>query len=165
MAILPQTGVPELPESTGTDKFYTGLTGFNTPFQVALRRGMIFDHNGASRVAAQIEHDLGSYIRPAVGPVEYGEGNIKKSTAVTGPAGYNQRAIPLPDSPDDMSQEQYMLSYIQGKPEQRERLRMAMSIPKQNFLNRPPISSEYPSATHNMMNNLLSLAKQKAAVK
>jgi|32_taG_2_1085360.scaffolds.fasta_scaffold05169_5 hypothetical protein len=163
MAILPQTGVPELPELKGTDNFYTGLTGFNTPFQVALRRGMVFDHNGATRVAAQIEHDLGSYIRPAVGPVEYGEGNIKKSTAVTGPAGYNQRAVPLPESPDDMSQEQYMLSYMQGKPEQRERLRMAMAIPKQNFLNRPPISSEYPMTTHNMMNNLLALAAQKRA--
>ena len=161
MASLPQAGIPQLPEVTGSDKFDLGLVGFNTPYQVAMRRGMVFDHNGSTRVAAQIEHDLGSYVRPAVGPVEYGEGNIKKSTAVSGPAGYNQRAVPLPDSPDDMSQEQYMLSLMQNKPEQRMRMRMAMSIPKQNFLYRPPVSSEYPLSTHNMMTNLLALAKQK----
>ena len=161
MAILPQTGTPELPEITGSDKFYVGLAGYNTPYQVAFRRGMVFDHDGATRVAAQIEHDLGSYSRPAVGPVEYSEGNIKKSTVLSGPAGYNQRAVPLPDSPDDMSQEQYMLSMLQNKPEQRMRMRMAMSIPKQNFLNRPPVNSEYPMNTHNMVNNLLALAKKK----
>ena len=54
-----------------------------------------------------------------------------------------------------------MLSMLQNKPEQRMRMRMAMAIPKQNFLYRPPVSSEYPMNTHNMMNNLLALAKER----
>lgn len=161
MAILPQMGLPALPETKGEQQMYPAFSGYNTPYKVAFNRGIIFDNNGANRVAAQIEHDLGSYIRPPVLPVEYGEGNIKKSTSLTGPAGYNQRAIPLPDSPDDMSQEQVMMSYLQNKPQERVRMAMSMAIPKQNFLQRPPISSEYASSSHNMMNNLLSIAKQK----
>lgn len=163
MAILPQMGIPALPETKGEEQMYPAFAGYNTPYQVALRRGMIFDHNGSTRVAAQIEHDAGSYIRPAVQPVEYSEGNIKKSTAVTGPAGYNQRAVPLPDSPDDMSQEQYMMSMAQGKPEQRIRLAMSRIVPQQVMLQRPPISSEYPSNSHNTVENLLALAKQRMA--
>lgn len=161
MAVLPQPGAAPVPELSSEIRFPAGLGGYNTPTLASIRRGMIFDHNGSTRVAAQLEKDLGSYSRAPVQPVEYSEGNIKKSTQAIGPAGYNQRAVALPDSPDDMTQEEYMLSFAQNKPESRERMRLAMSLPVQNFLRRPPVSSEYPSMTHNMANNLLAISKMK----
>jgi hypothetical protein len=103
MAILPgssQTG--KEPENRGGLPMVPGSIGLNQEPGLGIRRVMQLD-NG-SRVATQFARDRGLYGRPAVGPVEYSEGNIKKSTAVTGPAGYNQRNVPLPDSPDDMSQ-------------------------------------------------------------
>lgn len=161
MAVLPQPGAAPVPELAPEMRFPAGLTGYNTPMLASIRRGMVFDHNGSTRVAAQLEKDLGSYSRAPVQPVEYGEGNIKKSTYVNGVAGYNQQAIALPDSPDDMTQEEYMLSFAQNQPENRERMRLAMALPVQNFLRRPPVSSEYPLNTHNMANNLLAASKLK----
>jgi hypothetical protein len=88
-----------------------GSVGLNQEPGLGIRRVMQLD--SGSRVATQFARDRGLYGRPAVGPVEYSEGNIKKSTAVTGPAGYNQRNVPLPDSPDDMSQAEYMMGLQQ----------------------------------------------------
>jgi hypothetical protein len=96
-----------------------------------------------------------------VGPVEYAESNIKKSTELTGVAGYNQRNVPIKDSPDDMSQADYLLSMKQETPEQRMRMRQALTVANQNFLNTRTINMDYPSNSHNMVNNLLAMSKAK----
>lgn len=96
-----------------------------------------------------------------MGPVEYAEGNIKKSTELTGVAGYNQRNVPLKDSPDDMSQADYLLSMKQETPDQRLRMRQALAVANQNFLNTRTVNTEYQSNSHNMVNNLLALSKAK----
>ena len=159
MAILPQSGfAPSQPEARKVPPRPAPAPGYNTPALVAMRRAAILESGAGPRVAAQIEKDRGFYARPPVLPVEYSEGNIKKSTSLIGPAGYNQRAVPLPNSPDDMSQEQYMESMLKGEPVFREKLRMAMSVPFQQFLNQPSVSMDYPSMAHNMANNLLSSA-------
>jgi hypothetical protein len=159
VAILPNFGGGKAPELTGGLMFPPGLGGINKEPELGVRRVMQLD-NG-SRIAAQIEHNRGAYSRPPVGPVEYAEGNIKKSTEITGVAGYNQRNIPIKDSPDDMSQADFMLSLQQETAPQRMRMRTALSVPVQNFLNTRTVNPEYPLNTHNMMNNLLSLAKAK----
>ena len=136
-----------------------GLGGVNQEPLLGIRRVAQLDN--ANRIAAQLERDRGAYVRPPVGPVEYTEGNIKKSTALTGPAGYNQKAIPLPDSPDDMSQSQYLMSLQQGSPQQRMRMQAALAGAKQNFLNTRLQQTDYPLNTHNMMDNLMSIARAK----
>ena len=160
MAILPGSDARgNAPEAMGGLMFPPGLDGYNVEPTRGVRRTLQLDD--ANRIAAQLEKDRGVYIRPPIGPVEYAESNIKKSTALTGVAGYNQKNIPLPNSPDDMSQAQYMESIAQSVPEQRMRMRQALSVGKQNFLNTPTLPQEYPLTSHNMMNNLLALAKQK----
>ncbi len=160
MAIVPGSDASgKAPEAFGGLMLPPGLNGYNVEPLLGVRRVMQLDD--ANRIAAQLEKDRGAYIRPPIGPVEYAESNIKKSTALTGVAGYNQRNIPIPDSADDMSQAQYMQATLQSTPEQRMRMRQALSVGKQNFLNNHPVSREYPLNTHNMMNNLLALAKQK----
>lgn len=159
MAILPGSGPSKTPESKPGFMTPAGLGGLNQEPFLGIRRVAQLD--SANRVAAQLEHDRGAYVRPAVGPVEYSEGNIKKSTALTGPAGYNQRAIPLPDSPDDMSQAQYLLSLEQATPAQRMRMQAALAGAKQNFLNTRLAQTEYPLNTHNMMDNLMNIARAK----
>jgi|DEB0MinimDraft_6_1074348.scaffolds.fasta_scaffold14522_5 hypothetical protein len=160
MAILPgssQTG--KEPEAMGGLAMPPGGVGLNQEPGLGVRRVMQLD-NG-SRIATQFARDRGLYARPAVGPVEYSEGNIKKSTALTGPAGYNQRNIPLPDSADDMSQAEYMMSLQQATPQSRMMMQKVVQNPSQNFLNTKLLQQDYPVLTHNMMNNLLALSKQK----
>ena len=160
MAILPgssQTG--KEPENRGGLPMVPGSVGLNQEPGLGIRRVMQLD-NG-SRVATQFARDRGLYARPAVGPVEYAEGNIKKSTTVTGPAGYNQRNVPLPDSPDDMSQAEYMMSLQQTAPQNRMPLQKLTQTTQQGFLNTQLVQQDYPAMTHNMMNNLLALSKQK----
>ncbi len=160
MAILPRSDASgKAPEASAGLMFPPGLGGYNVEPQLGVRRVAQLD--SSTRVAAQLEKDRGAYIRPPVLPVEYGEGNIKKSVYMTGAAGYNQRNVPLPDSPDDMSQNQYMLSLLQNQPQQRLRLQQSLATGKQNFLNIPTAPADYPLSTHNMMNNLLALSKQK----
>jgi hypothetical protein len=160
MAILPgssQTG--KEPEAMGGLAMPPGSVGLNQEPGLGIRRVMQLD-NGP-RVATQFARDRGLYARPAVGPVEYSEGNIKKSTALTGPAGYNQRNVPLPDSADDMSQAEYMMSMQQATPQSRMMMQKMIQNPNQNFLNTKLVQQDYPLLTHNMMNNLLALSKQK----
>ena len=83
----------------------------NSEPMLGIRRVMQLD-NGA-RVATQMEVDRGVYSRPPVAPPEYSFGNIKKSTMMTGVAGYNQRELPIAESPDDMSQAEYILAVAQ----------------------------------------------------
>lgn len=161
MAILPQPGTPAIPETKPGRKAPAVATGYNPPLMAAMRRAAILEDGASTRVAAQAEKDRGLYQRPPVGPVEYTEGNIKKSVNLTGPAGYNQRAIPVPGSPDDMSQEEYMQSMLKSEPKFRDKLRMAMSVPFQTFINQPTVNLDYPSLAHNMSNNLLALSVAK----
>jgi hypothetical protein len=94
--------------------------------------------------------------------VEYSPGNIKTSHYPTGAAGYNPRAIAAPDSADDMSQAQYMMSLAQNKPEERLRMQQELLLlAKQNFLNTRAVPTDYALNTHNTVNNLMSLAKVK----
>lgn len=160
MAILPgsdRTG--KTPEAFPTQMIPPGMGGYNVEPYLGIRR--IAQLDNPARTAVQVETNYGVYSRPPILPVEYGEGNIKKSVQLTGAPGYNQRNIPLPESPDDMSQQQYFKALLQSKPEARTQLQRGTMAPRQNFLSRPSASIEYPAASHNMMNNLLALAKQK----
>jgi len=159
MAILPGIGTGKTPEAQGQMLLPPGLTGFNREPMMGLRRVAQLD-NG-SRIAYQLEHDRGMYIRPPVGPVEYSEGNIKKSTELTGVAGYNQKEVPIKDSPDDMSQMDYLLSLQQETAPERMRMREALAVPTQSFLNTRQLPANPEITTHNVIENLMSLAKLK----
>jgi len=159
VAILPGSGPSRVPENKSSLLIPPGIGGLNQEPFLGIRRVSQLD--SATRVASQIEHDRGAYVRPPVGPVEYAEGNIKKSVYLTGPAGYNQKSIPLPDSPDDMSQSQYLMSLQQGAPGQRLRMQAALAGGKQNFLNTQLQQTDYPLTTHNMMDNLMNIARAK----
>ena len=160
MAILPTPGLnPLQPEQNPRVRRSPALIPANSPSLAGLRMALALESSGgATRVAAQAERDRGLYARAAVAPGEYSEGNIKKSTQLTGLVGYNQRAIPIPNSPDDMTQEEYMGSMLKEQPKFRDGLRLALSKPFQAFLSQPSLPTDYLSASHNMVNNLLSLA-------
>ena len=164
MAILPRPGENKMPAELkplgGLAALPPGLMTANTPLEIGIRRGVQMDDS--SRIAAQIQHNRGVYTRPPVGPVEYSEGNIKKSTELTGVAGYNQKEIPFRDSADDMSQMQYMASIAQNTPKQRALLQQEMLNPNQYFLNTQEISDNKIVTSHNTPTNLMILAKVKA---
>ena len=164
MAILPRPGENKMPAELkplgGLAALPPSLMTANTPLEIGIRRGVQMDDS--SRVAAQIQHNRGVYTRPPVGPVEYSEGNIKKSTELTGVAGYNQKEIPFRDSADDMSQTQYMASIAQNTPEQRAILQQEMLNPNQYFLNTQEINDNKMVTSHNTPTNLMVLAKVKA---
>jgi hypothetical protein len=164
MAILPRPGENKMPAELkplgGLAALPPGLMTANTPLEIGIRRGVQMDDS--SRIAAQIQHNRGVYTRPPVGPVEYSEGNIKKSTELTGVAGYNQKEIPFRDSADDMSQMQYMVSIAQNTPEQRALLQQEMLNPNQYFLNTQEINDNKMVTSHNTPTNLMILAKVKA---
>jgi len=65
----------------------------------------------------------------------------------------------LPESPDDMSQAEYMLSMTDETPKARQMLRNMTMVPKQNFLRTPSFSDDYPYQSSNTVNNLLALAR------
>ena len=158
MPIVPGSDAGKAPEATPRLAMPTfGM--LNQPPMPGFRRVAQLDN--PNRVSNQIAHDRGFYSRPPVGPVEYGEGNIKKSTALTGPAGYNQRNIPLPESPDDMSQAEYMMSLSEDNPKNRLALQQLTAVPKQTMLNTPSFSDDYPFQSSNTVDNLLALAKLK----
>jgi len=158
MAILPGSDTGNAPEATPRLAM-PNLGTLNQPPMLEARR--VGQLDGTNRVSAQFARDRGLYSRAPVGPVEYAESNIKKSTALLGPAGYNQRNIPLPNSPDDMSQAEYMISTAEDTPKTREMLRQLTSVPKQTMLQTPSFGDAYPFQSSNMANNLLALAKMK----
>ena len=128
---------------------------------LGIRRTLTLD-NGA-RIAAQVEVDRGVYSRPPVQPVEYSFGNIKKSTQLTGVAGYNQRELPIAESPDDMDQQQFMLSTAQSiDPKARMALKKATAVGQQFFLNTPSPGTvfDFPLESHQSVNNLLQTAQR-----
>lgn len=160
MAIIPRSDITGKASEVRPElTLPPGLIGYNREPQMGIRRVAQLDN--ANRVATQIAVDRGLYSRPPIPPVEYGEGNIKKSVQLTGAPGYNQRNIPLPESPDDMSQAQYMSSLIQAAPANRMQMRQLVSPAQQNFVGTSIPTTDYPLNTHNMMNNLLALSKQK----
>ena len=128
---------------------------------LGIRRTLSLD-NGA-RIAAQVEVDRGVYTRPPVQPVEYSFGNVKKSTMLTGLAGYNQRELPIAESPDDMDQQQFMLATAQEiDPNARMALKKATDVGMQFFLNTPSPGTafDYPIESHQSINNLLANAQR-----
>ncbi len=160
MAIIPGTGTNKTPESLPQVKFPPGAIGINREPDLSLRRVTTLDI--PTRIASQLEHDRGVYSRPPVQAVEYNPGNIKTSHYPVGVAGYNPRAIAAPDSADDMSQQQYLMSLLQNKPEERLRMQQELLLTaKQNFLNTRVVPTDYALNTHNTVNNLMSLAKAK----
>jgi hypothetical protein len=60
-----------------------------------------------------------------------------------------------------MSQVEYMMSMQQATPQSRMMMQKMIQNPNQNFLNTKLVQQDYPVLTHNMMNNLLALSKQK----
>ena len=165
MAIIPGTDITgKIPEDRLSGmQFPPGLTGYNRQPGIAMRRVMTLDN--PNRIASQIEHDRGVYNRPPVSPVEYSEGNIKKSTELTGVAGYNHRAIPLKDSADDMSQFEYLTALRQAEPGQRLRMQQGLLDAKQYFLKTLTLPTEYASRSSNMVDNLMLLARTKLNTK
>jgi hypothetical protein len=158
MAILPGSDTGKAPEANPQLAMPT-LGALNQEPVIGIRRVIQLDN--VNRVSSQYAHDRGFYSRSPVVPVEYAESNIKKSTALTGPAGYNQRNIPLPDSPDDMSQAEYMISLGEDTSKTRQMLRQLTSVPKQTMLQTPSFGDAYPFQSSNMADNLLALAKMK----
>jgi hypothetical protein len=153
MAVVPNPSLPaDQPELRQQGGLPIAVKGYNTPFRIAMTRQIIFDGlDGATRIAAQMEKDAGEYVRPPVLPVEYSEGNIKKSTQPIGVAGYNHKgALAIPTSPDDMSQREYLISMAQSLPDQRERMRLATLMnPKQTFLQKVQLDN-LGEVGHNM---------------
>lgn len=158
MAIIPGSDSGKAPEALPQLAMPT-LGSLNQEPLIGIRRVAQLDNT--NRVSNQYAHDRGIYARAPVGPVEYGEGNIKKSTLLTGIAGYNQRNIPLPDSPDDMSQAEYLMSVNEDNPQTRLALRQLTANPRQTMLKTPSFGDSYPYQSSNTMDNLLALAKVK----
>lgn len=138
-----------------------GFFPATNPLEIGVRRSAQLYN--APRTASQMAHDRGMYIRPPVGPVEYAEGNIKKSHYNVGLAGYNQRTPQLTDNPDDMNGQQYMASYAQSMPEAAREVQKATMNPQQVFNSIRQPAAYYEALPGNMSNNLLELAKMKKA--
>jgi hypothetical protein len=167
MAVLPLSTNPEalkIPEQQKLGgaqlDFPTGPQTFaNTPEGIRARRAFTIDN--FDRLQTQYQVDRGVYQRPAVGPVEYAESNIKKSNQPVGVAGYQHKAMPMPMSADDLTQEQYFAGLVNSTPERRAKFQEALLNTNQFFLQRPDPSTAMLGSSHNMANNLLSLANVK----
>ena len=138
-----------------------GFLPTTNPLEVGIRRSAQLYN--APRTASQMAHDRGMYIRQPVGPVEYAEGNIKKSRYNTGLAGYNQRMPQLTDNPDDMSGQEYMANYAQSMPEAAREVQKATMNPQQTFNQNKLPPAYYDGLSGNMATNLLQMAKMKKA--
>lgn len=138
-----------------------GFLPTSNPLEVGVRRSAQLYN--APRAASQLAHDRGMYIRPPVGPVEYAEGNVKKSHYNTGLAGYNQHSLQLTDNPDDMDAQQYMSAYAQNMPEAAREVQKSTLNPQQAFNQTKLPAAYYDVLPGNMSNNLLEMAKIKKA--
>jgi hypothetical protein len=164
MAIIPKPGENQMPAEMkplgGLSAVPPGLMTVNTPLEIGIRRGVQMDES--NRIASQILRDRGVYERQPVGPVEYSEGNIKKSAEITGVAGYNHKQIPFRNSPDDMSQMEYMRSVATNNPQNRAALQQLTLQTNQYFLNTQELNDNKVVTSHNTPTNLMVLAKVKA---
>jgi len=64
-------------------------------------------------------------------------------------------------SADDLTQEQYFAGLVNSTPERRAKFQEALLNTNQFFLQRPDPSTAMLGSSHNMANNLLSLANVK----
>ena len=145
-------------------EFPPGLIGHNQPPGIGVRRVMSIDN--PNMVADQVERDRGVYARPPVKPFQYSPVNIKTSDYNPGLAGYNQHGHTLPLKAADMSEEEYLTAHYQATPEQRLRLQQSLLAPHQYFLDTPTLlGTDYPEKSHNMVDNLMILARQKIGKK
>jgi len=141
-------------------EFPPGLIGHNQPAGIGVRRLATID-NGV-RAATQVENDRGIFARAPIKPVQYSVANIKTSTYNPGLAGYNQRGVSLPDKAADMNTEEYLMAHLQATPEQRLKLQQSLLAPYQYFLDTPTLlGTDYPERSHNMVDNLMLLARVK----
>ena len=126
----------------------------NTPEAIDLRRAQSLDN--INRITSQYQRDRGEYVRSAVGPTNYQEGNIMPSSEITGLAGYNHRdSLVMPGRAADLSKAQYLVDTNNSldpnlstadylvktqntmDPNLRAQMQILTSLPQQNFLNAP----------------------------
>jgi len=109
----------------------------NTPEAIDLRRSSSLDN--VNRVTSQYQRDRGEYVRSAVGPTNYQEGNIMPSNEITGLHGYNHRdSLVMPERAADLSKAQYLVDTSNSMdPNLRAQMQILTSLPQQNFLNAP----------------------------
>jgi len=109
----------------------------NTPEAIDLRRAQSLDN--INRITSQYQRDRGEYVRSAVGPTNYQEGNIMPSSEITGLAGYNHRdSLVMPGRAADLSKAQYLVDTNNSlDPNLRGQMQILTSLPQQNFLNAP----------------------------
>ena len=106
----------------------------NDNISISARRAQYTDD--VNRIFAQYNIDMGTYARPPVGALPYGDGNITKSQETTGLVGYNHQETPLPERPMDMSQDKYLADSINSvDPIMRANVQALTLLPQQNFLN------------------------------
>ena len=106
----------------------------NDDISITARRAQYTDD--VNRIFAQYNVDMGTYARPPVGALPYGDGNITKSQETTGLVGYNHQGTPLPERPMDMSQEKYLADAVNAvDPVMRANVQALTLLPQQNFLN------------------------------
>ena len=104
----------------------------NDDISIRARQTQTLDN--INRVFSQYNVDHGSYLRTPVSPVEYGIGNVVKSNAVNGPAGYNHKEMPMPLRPEDMPKERYVMEEANKfDPTMRLNVAALSVLPQQNF--------------------------------
>ena len=111
----------------------------NDDISITARRAQYTDD--VNRIFAQYNVDMGTYARPPVGALAYGDGNITKSQETTGLVGYNHQGTPLPERPMDMSQDKYLADSINSvDPVMRANVQALTVLPQQIFLNTQEVS-------------------------
>ena len=162
MAVIPGNA-GKIPEAMAMENIPNPELYQNTLPQIAGRRVLQMDNGTAT--TAQFMKDRGQYIRRPVGTVEYTEGNIKKSNQVTGLPGYQHPdGVPLPLSPDDMSQQAYVKSMLEATPVNRLALQKTVGENlRQNFLSgsSAQLPQQLISPMLEMQNSLLNQANMK----
>ena len=128
--------------------------------EISIRARQTQTLDNVNRVFHQYNIDHGSYLRTPVSPVEYGIGNVVKSNEVTGPAGYNQKEMPMPLRPGDMSRESYAMQEANKyDPTMRLNVAALSILPQQNFYDVTTADSKMPLQDYRMADNL-SLQQQ-----
>ena len=128
--------------------------------EISIRARQTQTLDNVNRVFHQYNIDHGSYLRTPVSPVEYGIGNVVKSNEVTGPAGYNQKEMPMPLRPGDMSRESYAMQEANKyDPTMRLNVAALSILPQQNFYDVTTADSKMPLRDYRMADNL-SLQQQ-----
>lgn len=130
--------------STGVPALYA-----NTPADIELHRATQLDN--VNRVYAQYLRDRGEFARDPVGPTDNQPGNIVPSQQITGLAGYNHRdQLIIPERPADMSKGEFLVKgQNELNPDLRDQLKILTTLPQQNFLNGPDLSTAALPVSYN----------------